>query len=323
MSAKRIWALLDERQGNSSQTLGVAEALRVPFEIKNIRFNEWIRLPNFLINSNRLGFTKATVGELSPPWPDITIGTARRLGIAASYIKSRNPSTFIAQIQWPGTPYKQFDFIAAPLHDEAPQTPGIITTLGAPHRVTPDILQKKAEQWRPSFAHLPAPLIAVLVGGTARSREFGAKQAAHLGEIASAFAHSLGGSLLVTTSRRTGKETTDALAAHLTCPHYFHRWNDEDPPEANPFYGFLGVADAIIATGESVSMCSEACATGKPLYVYVTDGLISPKQQKFLDVLYSRKLADPLRKDNRLFSPPSKLDDASLIAAEIRKRAGL
>src|SRR6266567_7689175 len=97
---KKIWALLDDRQGNTSQTLGVAEALGEPFETKKIEFNEFIRIPNFLINKTTIGVTKRSASKLHSPWPDIVISTARRLGIVASYIKSQNPDTFLAQIQW-------------------------------------------------------------------------------------------------------------------------------------------------------------------------------------------------------------------------------
>jgi mitochondrial fission protein ELM1 len=93
----------------------VADALGLPYEVKNIRFNHWIRLPNPLVWWNTLGL--ATKAELSPPWPDITISTARRLGMVACYIKRQHPATFTAQVQWPGTPGNMLDLIATPQHD--------------------------------------------------------------------------------------------------------------------------------------------------------------------------------------------------------------
>ncbi len=32
--------------------------------------------------------------------------------------------------------------------------------------------------------------------------------------------------------------------------------------------GYLAIADALVVTGESASMLAEACATGKPVYIY-------------------------------------------------------
>src|SRR5262249_1170230 len=36
----------------------------------------------------------------------------------------------------------------------------------------------------------------------------------------------------------------------------------------NPYLAFLGLADAIIVTGDSISMLAEACATGKPVHIF-------------------------------------------------------
>ncbi len=321
---KKVWALLDERQGNTSQTLGVAEALGLPFEIKQIEFNHLVRLPNPLIYKTTIGVKETSRPLLTPPWPDIVISTARRLGLVASYIKSQSPQTFLAQIQWPGFPSRHFDLIAAPRHDNAKPAPNLITTLGAPHRVTENTLKREADIWRKVLNGYPTPTIALLVGGSAKGREFGAQHAKMLAILASEFTNSLGGSLFITTSRRTGKDIAPTLSQHLTCPHYMHIWRDEDDAKANPFYGFLGLADAVIATGDSISMCSEACATGKSVYVYASNDFMSPKHRQFVNDLFEQGLAKPLPSPhNALFAPPYRLDDSLLIADEIRKRIAI
>ena len=40
----------------------------------------------------------------------------------------------------------------------------------------------------------------------------------------------------------------------------------------NPYYAYLGLADAFMVTADSVSMISEAAATGKPVHVLELDG---------------------------------------------------
>jgi hypothetical protein len=47
---------------------------------------------------------------------------------------------------------------------------------------------------------------------------------------------------------------------------YFYRWTPQ--PTENPYFGFLGLADSIIVTGDSMSMVAEACATRKPVYIF-------------------------------------------------------
>ncbi len=79
----------------------------------------------------------------------------------------------------------------------------------------------------------------------------------------SAHLRTLGGSLLVTTSRRTPGDAIAALrAACAGLPHLL--WCDErDGP--NPYAGLLGWADAIVASADSVNLLSEACATRVPV----------------------------------------------------------
>jgi|GEM_PF-149273 len=321
---KKIWVLLDDRQGNSSQSIGVAEALGLPYQTKQIDFNAFIRLPNLLINHSKLGLKEASSTLITPPFPDIVIATARRLGIVASYIKHQNPATFVIQIQNPGKPLRQFDLIAAPKHDNLPDAANIIHTVGAPHRVTLEKLAKEAALWQERTQHLTAPKIAVLVGGSVRTHEFAEKHGVLLATLASQLANTLNGSLMVTTSRRTGTVIPKIIEANITAPQLFHTWNDKETHAENPFYGFLGLADYVIVTGDSISMCSEACATGKPVYIYTSPDFVPPKHQQFIDYLYELGLARPLQaQGNEPFTPPFRMDDALHVANEVRKRLSL
>ena len=40
----------------------------------------------------------------------------------------------------------------------------------------------------------------------------------------------------------------------------------------NPYYAYLAIADALLVTADSVSMVSEAAATGKPVHILELDG---------------------------------------------------
>ena len=75
-----IWVLADERRGTANQALGVAEALGLPFEVKDIRHGVLARLPNFLLGASRVGLTAASAAALGPPWPDLVIAAGRRAG---------------------------------------------------------------------------------------------------------------------------------------------------------------------------------------------------------------------------------------------------
>ena len=52
----------------------------------------------------------------------------------------------------------------------------------------------------------------------------------------------------------------------------------------NPYFGYLALADVIIVTCDSVSMISEACSTGKPVYLVALEG-DSARFRKFHEAL--------------------------------------
>lgn len=73
------------------------------------------------------------------------------------------------------------------------------------------------------------------------------------------------GSILITSSRRTGKEAEDIIMKKIGhIPAYTYLWGEK---KDNPIMGFYACADRIIVTGDSVSMACEACGSGKPVLV--------------------------------------------------------
>lgn len=318
----RVWVLTDPVVGHASQSLGVAEALDVPFETRALSYSPLGVLPGLLGPRLLCGLDAASRAKLTPPWPDIVIATGRRLGGVARWIKRRaaddGQRVFLAQMMDPQRGRAEFDLIAAPAHDRLAPQPNVLATLGAPTRVTPERLAGAADAWRARLVHLPSPRIALLVGGSAGRRSFTPQQAAELGRRASALAQAHGGSLMVTTSRRTDDAAAAALLAAITVPVYAHRWSQAGE---NPYYAFLGLCDAAIVTGESVSMASEAAAAGKPLFIYAPPALIKPAFARFHAALHAQGLAQ-LLSDNPDFTASAKPGPrtAMIIAEAIRAR---
>jgi mitochondrial fission protein ELM1 len=84
-----------------------------------------------------------------------------------------------------------------------------------------------------------------------------------------AAAGKLGMEILATTSRRTPPETEkllkDGLAAEASCRLLIIA-NQRNMEGAIP--AFLGLCDAIIVSGESMSMISEAASSGRPVVAF-------------------------------------------------------
>ncbi len=319
---KIIWVLADDRAGNVAQALGVAEALGRPFIVKDIRYTPLAKLPSALQGASLLGLTGESRMGLTAPWPDLVIAAGRRTGPAARWIKRQSGGrTRIVQIMYPGRrAAADFDLLAVPHHDCAlpgGDAPNILRITGAPHRMTEQRLAAAAETWSPRFNMLRRPFVAVMVGGATHSRPFPAASAAALGRQAAAMAAFLNGSVLLTTSRRTGAEAEAALLNAIPEPRHVFLWSHGGD---NPYLGYMALADRIIVTGDSVSMCSEACATGKPVHIYAPPDLVGAKHARLHRELYDLGLATPLEAASITNAAP--LNAATAIATAIERLLG-
>ncbi|GAA0583081.1 mitochondrial fission ELM1 family protein [Caenispirillum bisanense] len=325
MVAPSVWVLADDRAGNVNQALGVAEALGLPFEVKQIRYTGLAALPNFMRGASTLGLTDASVGQLSAPWPEVVIGAGRRVAPVSRWIKRMaGGRAFLVQIMFPGGygagAIGEFNLIAVPRHDSFSDIlPTVLRITGAPHRVTPDRLDREAEAWRERFDGYPRPFISVLVGGATKNRPFGAREAADFADRLRRLQAEAGGTLLLTTSRRTPAEAVAVLERSLPQPMWLYKVGDTGE---NPYFGLLALADAVVVTGDSVSMCSEACATQGPVFIHAPPGMVAPKHARLHAELYRLGYARPFTGAFEDWSHPP-LNAAREIALAVRQNLGL
>lgn len=287
MSSSRqviCWVVTSGAAGMENQCLGLAHSLGFKPVIKRVEMcSPWKQLAPTL----RLGLSQAfseTGDSLLPPWPDVMIASGRA-GAAACLLARKNSGydgrkkTFTVYIQNPRINPSHFSLVALPLHDGVVGE-NVVSTRGSLHRVTSELLEKETEKFRASLSLLPAPRIAVLIGGSNSVYRLTPTEMEPLAQQLAALAKDTGGSLMVTTSRRTGEENVKILQKGLqTVPHFL--WAGEKP---NPYYAFLGLADAVLVTEDSVNMASEACSTGKPVHIIGLEGG-SKKFNRFHEVL--------------------------------------
>ena len=261
------WVLHDGKAGMASQALGLAEAAGFPFIEKplGIRF-PWACLPPQLWF---LPFRAVRAGDagLRPPWPDLVIACGRNAAIPAIAIRrAAGGRTLAAQIQNPGVGRAEFDLMVVPQHDDF-VGPRVLVTRGAVHRVTQARLAAERHRF-PALAGMPHPILSVLIGGTNRAYRLSLGQIGELAEALAGVLRDSGGSVLVTPSRRTAPAGLALLRKRLGgFPTAI--W---DGSGENPYFAYLALADALLVTADSVSMISEAAATGKPVHILELDG---------------------------------------------------
>ena len=194
-----------------------------------------------------------------PPLGDgVVIGAG---GVAARVAAAlRRPGRPAVQVQHPRMDPACFDLIVVNRHDHLTGR-NVVVTRTALHRATPARLAQAGAEWRPRLAHLPRPLVTVLVGGSNGRYRFDVPVAEALGAGLARMMREDRVGLTLTPSRRTSPAALDALRAALE-PLGAWIW---DGHGENPYFGLLALADAIVVTEDSVSMVSEACATSAPV----------------------------------------------------------
>ncbi len=209
--------------------------------------------------------------QISAAGADVVISCGSATAPAARLAAAANGAKAIVIMNPAPVPLRRFQLAFVPAHDRVAANSHVVRTRGAVSRVTPEGLQAARERLRrhPQF-HPPAaepweqrPMVALIVGGdtdlyhlTTSFAEALVRQVLSVCE-----AYDLG--CLVTTSRRTPAAVEALLAEQLgSHPRCWLLLRASRDPLDGTLEGMLGWARVAVVTGESVSMVSEACASG-------------------------------------------------------------
>ena len=310
------WIVTPPARGMKNQAVALAEALGRPYrDITVDPRPPWTWLPSGWWPAPLLAPPSGRQA-FAPPWPRLVISCGRRSVPYALLVRRRSAGVaFAVHIQNPQTALGAFDLVTTPMHDGLVGA-NVVPTFGSLHRVTASLLEREARHFAASLSSLPRPLVAVLIGGPNRYYRFADDDARELGQALKRFASSHGLGLAVTASRRSGETAIAILRDCLRdVPHAF--WDFQGD---NPYHGYLGLADAVIVTCDSVNMISEATATGKPVYVYHLPGG-GDRFERFHTLMQDKGFTRRFDGEwsHWSYTPP---DDVSLVAQRILQLAG-
>lgn len=266
-SPPRVWVVEPYRSGERGQVHALAQALGWPYETKRIEYISYAGRTNLLRGSDLSGIRRASRRRLQAPWPDLLITAGMRNEPVCRWIRKRNAvRTRIVHVGRPWADPSRFDLVVTTPQYRLPQRSNVVQNSLAMHRVNRATLAAAADAWRPKLDGLSPPFLSVILGGDSGPYSFGYHSGRRLSIEVSRLATRLGASVLVTSSARTGDAALESLKAGLEVPHQLYRWQPDD--SENPYLAYLGLADELIVTADSVSMLSEACATGRPVHMF-------------------------------------------------------
>jgi len=309
-----VWSVSDGRAGNVRQAEALANVLGPAHAVGLQPRWPWRALAPRRIAGSAHAFGADFESAMDAP-PSIAVGCGRQAALATRLLRERGSK--VVQILDPRIDPGHWDVVVVPRHDGL-HGRNVITLLGSLHPVD-DLWLARARAQFAAFQALPRPRTAVLIGGSSRHVRFDRMAFEMLAtQLEAAFAHE-GGSLLLSTSRRTSAELRDASRIRFVATPAV-TWLGAQDGE-NPYPGMLAWADRIVCSPDSVNMISEACATTAPVHVFepggargrlraFLDGLLAIGRIRAVEGVLAAFDVEPLRETTR-------------IAGEVRERLSL
>lgn len=274
MSTKSETPLLllnDGRVGHWRQVTALADRLSPQQDVLDVRVHQPWRA--FAPRSLPFGLAahRGLVRGLPPLPPAAILSCGRRSALVMRWLSrhwGRSPRT--VQILDCGIDPSHFDYVIVPRHDQLAGR-NVVRIRGSLNPVDDNWLEQAALDACPAMTPERSPRFVLLAGGPSRHFRFDrgwfSGCLAGLGEAAL----DAGGSLTVVASPRTPawvRAEAETLGARLAGG--FVAW-DDSPETAACYRAALALATHVVASADSVNLLSEACATGKPVFVLGAD----------------------------------------------------
>jgi mitochondrial fission protein ELM1 len=245
--------------------------------------------------------------EIGPPWPELVLGIGyRSVPVALAIRKLSGGKTKLVRLGNPRLDPGNFDLVITTLQYAVPDAPNVIRLpVGIP-TAAPVEPNGDEDEW---LKRLPRPHRLLMIGGDTFMWSLSAESIAR----ATSYLAAKGGTVIPLGSPRSSPEV---IAAAGPRPH-----------SALRYPVLLADADEIYVTGDSVSMMSDAIATGKPVGIVRPDktptgrllyglagttGRAVPLRdiQRFTTSILDQGLAGTVEQPRAAPSPPDALETA-------------
>ena len=228
---------------------------------------------------------------------DIVISTGASLAAVNLALAFENTARSMAVMRPGILPFKRFDLVIIPEHDQPPRRENILRTVGSLNAVSPFSMKKDFNllcSLRSGLKELEDSSklkIGLLVGGDSKNYKFREESIQLLCQKLKKILQEKDAILLLTTSRRTPLSIVTILKKNFgddsRCKLLVHAATDNPSGTVG---GIFYLSDILIISVESISMVSEAVASGKQAVVFEpTPQTHKKKVKRFLNFLSEKK----------------------------------
>ena len=292
--------------------IALAEALGLPFEIRQLEYNGFHRLGPRLLGRSLMSLAPASRKlVLGEPRPDLTVSAGHRsVPVVRALQRLSSGATRSIHVGFPRVSPGHFDLVITTPQYPIPDDPHLLRVAYALTRAA-TAAADPADAAR--ISALPAPRRLLIAGGPTLYWNLDAPGL--LGTLAQMLdeARRDGGSVLVTTSPRTPPAVAAEIAAALDAADVPTLL--AEPREAPGYPSLLAGAETIRITADSVSMVSDAIWTGKPV------ALVPVEKSRLGRIAFG--LMDRLRPGKRLYPQDLRFFWRALAEAGVSERLAI
>ncbi len=250
----------------------------------HLPFNSWM-LRNFL--------EKSCTAELDKRYADIVVSCGSSLLGVHVLVKAQNQAKSVV-IMRPSFSLRQFDTVIVPRHDKMKPKQNIFITETTLSLMDEEGLKDESEKLLNSLQLSNGhKRIGLLIGGDTQHIKFSRELFEKFIQELKRYCLETGTTILATSSRRTPPWADEFLKTTLKdkvqCPLLVianeSNWTGVVP-------GILGSSHVLLVSAESMSMVSEAIASGKPVIVFdpAETSRLKPKHEEFLERMSKSRL---------------------------------
>ncbi len=310
---KEDWIPRSSREMTTEKSIHTTTSkLATDYTLIKLQYNCLAKLPNFLLKYYPIHIKSELLQDImAKPLPDMIITAGRRTAVLAFYLKKKFKDIKLIQIMQPNLPYNVFDAVILPYHDSS-NSQNVIPWLdhgiqkkikedwiprssrgmtipinGAINNVTEKFTAANFELQKhyPDLKHF----IAVIIGGNNKKFNFNEDEAVLFSSLLNKISTNQQIPFFISFSRRTPQAVKSIIKNNMPSSTIIYDPNED--AGYNPYIFMLANAKYIISTADSISMCSEAASSGKPLYIFCPPNFNSSKHKIFIKQLVEQKIA--------------------------------
>jgi uncharacterized protein len=317
---KNIWIISEGSPGHICQSRGLADSLAalVAAEAVTVEGREnirgWLRSSVKFTMKIRGGALSdqllAKVADVTIPpdagAPDLLICSGGKSVFAAKALSVKHgaPLVFIGERKH--FPSEWFFACVSPVAGDAAE--GVIGVELIPTGVSPGMIAGRAPVERGTWC--------MIIGGASRSHRYSDADWRALAEGMNAIAERRKIRWLLTTSRRTGAEAEGVIRGALDPAHVIDAiwWSERERRE---LYDFMARSEVLCVTRDSVTMVTEAVASGRPVVA------VCPQEVRFSSDSFLPDYFERLETNRRMLCvAAAELKDADIDAFDFNPVSG-